>query len=183
MSYLFGATVYSPAQARGNAVSTVERAAAAGSTAYLLASVSGDLATPALEILKSSFFQLSVFDAAAARSLCAGVPRSIVEAVALLLLVDAPGRKGQAYAATSGAGRVYRQRGAELREVTGGIELLSGDSLVASNQDLAGLSFLPTERAEPAGFRNDTLDADLIRALEKAAPRYVVAVSAVHALP
>lgn len=182
MNYLFGATVYSPAKARGNAVSTVERGGSAGSATYLLASVSGDLATPALEIIKSTFFQLSVFDAAAATKLCAAVPRSIVEAVTVLLLVEAPGMKGKAHAATVGTGRAYRQRGTELREIAGEVELLVGDSLFASSQDIAGLCIVPTERAAPAGFRNDLLDADLVRAVEKAAPRSVVALSAVHAL-
>lgn len=55
MNCLFGAAVSSPAKARGNAVSTVERGAAAGSVAYLLASVSGDLATPAIEISSGCF--------------------------------------------------------------------------------------------------------------------------------
>lgn len=191
MNFLFGATVYSPARARGNAVSTVERGSPAGGAAYLLASVSGDLATPALEIIKSSFFQLSAFDAAAAKALCTAVPRSIVEAVAILLIVEggrqgaAQGVKGHAYVATCGAGRVYRQRGTELLQIDGGVELVGGDSLLASSQDLTGSGLSLQESAAnsaPAGFRNDLLDTELSQAFGKATLRSVVAVSAARVL-
>jgi hypothetical protein len=167
VSYTFGAL------ARGNTASTVEHRAGI----YLLACVRGALATPALESIKSTFYDLAGVDDAAARAVCAAAPSMIADAVAVVLIAD-----GRAHVACAGGGVVLRQRDGATAPIDGAHALAAGDDLIASCAPLpiAGGFFASPAAAPTGGFRNDAIDAELAVAAAAIVPTGAMAIAALR---
>lgn len=150
-----------------DAAATVEARTLGSTRVVLLAAVQGDLATPALESVKSAFARLTALDDAAAGALVtAAPPPPYAAGVAIVLLGD-----DHAYVAASGAARCHRERDGQLEELGAGAHSLHpGDAVLASSHGTlaVGRPFF-AGRATPddadASFRNDLLDAALETAL------------------
>jgi hypothetical protein len=168
MDHVFGAI------SRGNALATVERRAGT----YLLACVHGDLATIAIESVKSSFARLTKNGDAAARELAGAAPPMIAPSAAVALIDG-----DRAYIASAGGGVAYRQRGGASEVVLGEVQLLPGDDLIVVGGPLtitAPMFEAPANRSG-AQFANDTLDGELAAGVERLAPAGALAIAAVRA--
>ena len=167
MDYTFGAI------SRGSALATVEHRAGM----YLLASVHGDLATIAIETIKSSFARLAGGGEAAALELVGAAPPMIAVSAAVALIDG-----DRAYIACARGGAVIQQRHGGSEAVSGEVQLLRGDDLIVAGGPLVVADAMFSAPAGRSGsvFANHTLDHELAAALGRLAPAGAFAVSAVR---
>ena len=158
----YGAVVHGR---QADAVSTVEARTLGGARVVALIAVRGDLATPSLEAVKGALARLA-HGTEAAKLVAAAPPPPYASGVAVVLLAG-----DQAYVATTGGARCYRERDGILHELGAGAhDVRSGDALIASSHaSLEVERRFFTTAVEPSAseeFRNDTLDQALESALE-----------------
>ena len=150
-----------------DACSSVEARTVDGARIVVLAAVQGELATPALEVVKGNFAKLALADAAAAAKLAAaGLPPPFATGIAIVLLAGE-----RAFVAASGAARCYRDRGGVLTPLdAGAVDLAAGDTLIAASHAelVVGRAFLGADvpaAVDDDTFRNNLLDDALDAAL------------------
>lgn len=150
---------------RPNAASTVEARTLDGARVIALIAVQGDLATPSLESVKGELARLARGNDVA-RLLAAAPPPPYASGVAVILLAG-----HHAHVGIAGGARCYWERDGVLHELGAGAhEVRSGDALIAASHASLAVDrrFFTTAVEPPASdeFRNDTLDAALVAALE-----------------
>ncbi|MBX3232045.1 MAG: hypothetical protein KIT84_19980 [Labilithrix sp.] len=165
-----------------DACSTVEARTVDGARLVLLTAVQGELATPALEVVKGTFAKLACADQAGASKLAApGLPPQLASGVAVVLVAGE-----RVFAAASGNARCYRERAGTLKALAGASDVMPGDVFVAaSHPDLTtGRAFLGAGTVAPPDdtfddtFHNGGLDDALDAALAGHATLLSVAAAA-----
>jgi hypothetical protein len=176
---LYGALVHGR-RSGPDASATVEARTVAGAAPFvMLAAVHGDLATPALEAIKSSLAKVARADERAAAHLAAAAPPPPYASGVAVVLLDG----ARAFVAATGDACCYLERGGRLEAIApGAYDLVAGEAILAASHagPTAGRAFFDADvpAAEDDAFSNSRLDGALETALARGGDAFIAVAAA-----